>query len=104
MIPRLHRRTPVTTPKGARAFHFLSKPFIRSKFPMVDGFTLGGSDRNLDDVGNDRPSFRGVLSQIRWRESGSPLDSGFVEAFSLLPVGSAGHLRRNAARPRPLYP
>src|SRR5918997_4566166 len=36
--------------------------------------SLGGADRNLDDVSNDRPSFSGDLKSIRWHRPGTPLD------------------------------
>ncbi|MCA1615059.1 MAG: hypothetical protein LC795_15685 [Acidobacteria bacterium] len=40
--------------------------------------TLGGDDRNLDDVGNDRPTFNGDPRLIRWRRPGEPLDPRVV--------------------------
>ena len=49
-------------------------------------------------MSNDRPSFTGLTTAIRWREPGSPLDPHLLEAFSLPPVGSTGDLRRNAGR------
>jgi hypothetical protein len=58
--------------------------------------SLGGADRNLDDVGNDRPSFEGDPRLIRWRRPGEPLDPRLLEAFKLPTVGSTGDLPRNA--------
>ncbi len=58
--------------------------------------TLGGTDRNLDDVSNDRPSFDGDTRLIRWRRPGEPLDSRLLDAFKLPNVGATGDLPRNA--------
>jgi hypothetical protein len=58
--------------------------------------SLGGADRNLDDVGNDRPSFAGDLRLIRWRRPGEALDPRLLEAFHLPDVGQTGDLPRNA--------
>jgi hypothetical protein len=60
--------------------------------------SLGGSDRNLDDVGNDRPNYSGDLRQLRWRKPGVPLDASILENFSLPPLGQPGNLPRNAGR------
>lgn len=58
--------------------------------------SLGGADRNLDDVSNDRPVFAGDASLIRWRRPGSALDPRLPEAFKLPTIGSTGNLPRNA--------
>ncbi len=58
--------------------------------------SLGGDDRNLDDVGNDRPSFDGDARLIRWRAPGSTLDPSLLYAFSLPTIGRTGDLPRNA--------
>jgi hypothetical protein len=55
----------------------------------------GGTDRNLDDVGNDRPNFSGDLSLLKWRRPGS-LPSTVVDSFSLPRIGKIGNLPRNA--------
>lgn len=65
--------------------------------------TLGGDDRNLDDVGNDRPSFSGDPRLIRWREPGEPPDPRLLEAFRLPAVGRTGDLPRNAGRGPALF-
>ena len=65
--------------------------------------TLGGDDRNLDDVGNDRPSFVGDPRLIRWRAPGTPLDPRLPEAFRLPAVGQTGDLPRNAGRGPALF-
>jgi hypothetical protein len=60
--------------------------------------SLGGDDRNLDDVGNDRPIFSGALDLIRWRAPGSAaaVDPALLAAFSLPTIGRTGNLPRNA--------
>jgi len=58
--------------------------------------SIGGTDRNLDDVGNDRPNFSGDTRKLRWRSPGSPIDIALVGAFSLPPIGQSGNLPRNA--------
>jgi hypothetical protein len=64
---------------------------------------VGGADRNLDDVNNDRPNFTGDLHQIIWRRPGEPLDPPLAAAFSLPTIGSAGNLPRNAGRGPGVY-
>jgi hypothetical protein len=59
---------------------------------------IGGNDRNLDDVGTDRPNFTGDLSKIGWRRLSETLDQTLVSAFSLPTIGSVGNLPRNAGR------
>ncbi|MDT7605323.1 MAG: hypothetical protein QOF61_3320 [Acidobacteriota bacterium] len=58
--------------------------------------SLGGDDRNLDDVGNDRPIYSGDLKLIRWRAPGSSIDPTVLAAFSLPTIGRTGNLPRNA--------
>jgi hypothetical protein len=58
--------------------------------------SLGGDDRNLDDVGNDRPSFSGDLKLIHWRAPGSSSDPALLARFSLPVIGRTGNLPRNA--------
>src|SRR6185437_14621672 len=58
--------------------------------------SIGGSDRNLDDVGNDRPNFAGDTSLLRWRAPGSGVESSVIDAFSLPLIGQSGNLPRNA--------
>lgn len=56
---------------------------------------MNGNDRNLDDVGNDRPSFTGSIDQLIWRRPG---ESAFPGRFSLPAIGTIGDLPRNAGR------
>ena len=60
--------------------------------------SLGGVDRNLDDVSNDRPNYAGNLSWLRWRRPGEPLDPRVVQSFSVPQIGQSGNLPRNAGR------
>src|SRR6185369_7082327 len=58
--------------------------------------SLGGVDRNLDDVSNDRPNYSGDLRLLRWRRPGEPLDEHI--AFTVPQIGQAGNLPRNVGR------
>ena len=60
--------------------------------------SLGGTDRNLDDVSNDRPNYTGNLRLLKWRAPGEPLDPSVIQAFNLPQIGQAGNLPRNAGR------
>ena len=60
--------------------------------------SIGGFDRNLDDVSNDRPNYSGDVSLLRWRRPGEPLDPAVIAGFSLPPIGQSGNLPRNAGR------
>ena len=58
--------------------------------------SLGGVDRNLDDVSNDRPIFNGDTSLLRWRGPGDPIDPAIVNLFAIPTIGQTGNLPRNA--------
>ena len=60
--------------------------------------SLGGVDRNLDDVSNDRPNYSGDLRLLRWRRTGEPIDPSVIESFGIPQIGQAGNLARNAGR------
>ncbi len=60
--------------------------------------SLGGVDRNLDDVSNDRPNYSGDLRLLRWRKPGEPLDPRVVQSFGVPSIGQSGNLPRNAGR------
>ena len=57
---------------------------------------LGGADRNLDDIGNDRPFFSGDLSKLTWRRPGQPIDASILNQFTQPTIGQTGNLPRNA--------
>ncbi|HEY3582583.1 MAG TPA: TonB-dependent receptor, partial [Pyrinomonadaceae bacterium] len=67
---------------------------VASEAPF--NISLGGVDRNLDDVSNDRPNYSADLRLLRWRKPGEPLDASIPHAFSLPPIGQSGNLPRNA--------
>ena len=71
-------------------------PILRVASGAPFNISIGGTDRNLDDVSNDRPNFAGDLRLLRWREPGSEVDPALVAAFSLPSIGQAGNLPRNA--------
>ena len=73
-------------------------PILRVASEAPFNISLGGSDRNLDDVGNDRPNYSGDLRLLRWRKPGEPLDPSILAAFTLPPLGQSGNLPRNAGR------
>lgn len=58
--------------------------------------SLGGIDRNLDDVSNDRPNYSGDTRLLRWRKPGEPLDPSILSSFSIPTIGESGNLPRNA--------
>ncbi len=60
--------------------------------------SLGGTDRNLDDVSNDRPNYAGDLRLLRWREPGQTIDPTVIASFSVSQIGQVGNLPRNAGR------
>ena len=60
--------------------------------------SLGGADRNLDDVSNDRPNYSGDLRLLRWRAPGDAIDPSVVQAFTVPQIGQSGNLPRNAGR------
>ncbi|HEX8096599.1 MAG TPA: hypothetical protein VF507_01130, partial [Pyrinomonadaceae bacterium] len=71
-------------------------PIVRVASGAPFNVSLGGADRNLDDVGNDRPVFNGDARLIHWRRPGEPLDASLLTAFSLPTIGRTGNLPRNA--------
>ncbi len=58
--------------------------------------SIGGADRNLDDVGNDRPIFTGDTKLLHWRGPGRPVDPEILRSFALPTIGQTGNLPRNA--------
>lgn len=72
-------------------------PLSRAGTSAPYNIGIGGSDRNLDDVGTDRPNFTGNVSDINWREPDSAFPQSLFDRFSLAPIGSkGGNLPRNA--------
>jgi hypothetical protein len=71
-------------------------PILRLASGAPFNIGLGGADRNLDDVGNDRPIFKGDLKLLRWRRPGETLDEEILKQFALPTIGQTGNLPRNA--------
>jgi len=71
-------------------------PIVRLASGAPFNISIGGDDRNLDDVGNDRPNFNGNLDTLKWRRPGTPGDVSIVNQFSLPAIGQPGNLPRNA--------
>ena len=71
-------------------------PILRLASGAPFNISIGGADRNLDDVGNDRPNFTGDVSLLQSRSPGQPIDPSILNLFSLPPIGQSGNLPRNA--------
>ncbi|HEY8225815.1 MAG TPA: TonB-dependent receptor [Pyrinomonadaceae bacterium] len=77
---------------------FQISPVLRLASGAPFNISLGGTDRNLDDVGNDRPNFTGDVRSLRWRAPGETVDPHLLDQFSLPAIGQSGNLPRNAGR------
>ena len=73
-------------------------PILRIASGAPFNISIGGVDRNLDDVGNDRPNFTGNTEQLRWRGPNDPIDPAILNLFALPTIGQSGNLPRNAGR------
>ncbi|MGI9065608.1 MAG: TonB-dependent receptor [Pyrinomonadaceae bacterium] len=73
-------------------------PILRLTSAAPFNISLGGADRNLDDVGNDRPIFNGNMNLLRWRSPGDPIDPSILDMFALPVIGQTGNLPRNAGQ------
>jgi hypothetical protein len=78
-------------------------PLFRFGSSAPFNISVGGNDRNLDDVGTDRPNFSGNLSDIKFREFGSAFPTALAAQFSQPTIGSPGNLPRNAGIGPRLY-
>ncbi|HYE15330.1 MAG TPA: hypothetical protein VD968_12860 [Pyrinomonadaceae bacterium] len=97
LLDRRHRLVVSGTFDAPPALYSLRLGFVlRAASGAPFNVSTGGADRNLDDVSNDRPSFRGDPRLIRWRRPGEPLDARLLESFRLPLIGQAGDLPRNA--------
>jgi hypothetical protein len=71
-------------------------PILRLASGAPFNISIGGVDRNLDDVGNDRPNFAGNTELLRWRGPNDPIDPTILNHFALPTIGQSGNLPRNA--------
>ena len=71
-------------------------PVLRVASGAPFNISLGGTDRNLDDVSNDRPNFSGDTRLLRWRGPNQPLDPSLIASFTVPTIGQSGNLPRNA--------
>ena len=81
------------TPRKLGSIRFA--PILRLASGAPFNISIGGDDRNLDDVGNDRPNFSGDLSTLKWRTPGTPGDVSIINQFTLPTIGQSGNLPRN---------
>lgn len=73
-------------------------PLLRAGSSAPFSIGIGGSDRNLDDLGTDRPNFSGDLSNVVWSNPGV-FNQELFNQFSLPTIGSrGGNLPRNAGK------
>jgi hypothetical protein len=81
---------------------YLGKLSFAPIFRLTSGapfnISIGGADRNLDDVGNDRPIFTGDTRLLHWRRPGDPIDPALLSLFALPTIGQTGNLPRNAGQ------
>lgn len=82
------------TPRYLGALEFA--PILRAASGAPFNISIGGADRNLDDVGNDRPIFSGNSSVLKWRKPGDPIDPAVLNLFALPTIGQSGDLPRNS--------
>lgn len=73
-------------------------PVVRLASSAPFNISLGGTDRNLDDVGNDRPNFNGDVRTLHWRAPGETVAPELLDQFSIPAIGQTGNLPRNAGR------
>ncbi len=71
-------------------------PILRLASGAPFNLGLGGADRNLDDVGNDRPIFAGDTAVLKWRSPGQPINASILNQFTQPMIGQSGNLPRNA--------
>ncbi|HEX8127881.1 MAG TPA: TonB-dependent receptor, partial [Pyrinomonadaceae bacterium] len=104
LLDRRHRFVlsgTLSAPRRLGGVHFATILRLATGAPF--NVSLGGVDRNLDDVSNDRPVFTGDPRLIRSRRPGEPLSPELAGAFSLPAIGRTGNLPRNAGRGPALF-
>jgi outer membrane receptor protein involved in Fe transport len=104
LLDRRHRFVlsgTLSAPRRVGALRFAA--ILRAATGAPFNVSLGGADRNLDDVGNDRPIFHGDPRLIRSRRPGEAPSPALAAAFSLPVIGRTGNLPRNAGRGPALF-
>jgi hypothetical protein len=97
LLDRRHRFVLSGTLASPRYFGGVQlSPIVRLASGAPFNISLGGVDRNLDDVSNDRPNFSGDAGLLRWRAPGQPLDPSLLASFTIPIIGQHGNLPRNA--------
>jgi hypothetical protein len=71
-------------------------PSLRIASGAPFNISIGGTDRNLDDVGYDRPNFNCDVRSLRWRAPGQTFNDDLLNQFSIPTIGQTGNLPRNA--------
>jgi hypothetical protein len=82
------------TPKRLGGLRF--SPLFRFGSSSPFNISVGGNDRNLDDVGTDRPNFSGDLDNLNFRKFGTAFPTELANQLSQPTIGSPGNLPRNA--------
>ncbi|MEP6743598.1 MAG: carboxypeptidase regulatory-like domain-containing protein, partial [bacterium] len=99
LLDRRHRFVFSGTFETPRKLGKLSlAPILRLSSGAPFNISIGGDDRNLDDVGNDRPIFSGDTKLLHWRAPGDPIDPSILNLFALPTIGQTGNLPRNAGQ------
>lgn len=78
-------------------------PIFRFGSSAPFNLSIGGNDRNLDDVSNDRPIFNGDVRTLKFREFGTAYPADIANQFTFAPIGTPGNLPRNAGLGPRLY-
>ncbi len=73
-------------------------PLFRFGTSSPFNISVGGNDRNLDDVGTDRPNFSGNLDDLNWRRFGTSFPTALAAQLTQPTIGSPGNLPRNAGQ------
>ncbi len=84
------------SPRYLKGLRF--SPILRLASGAPFNISIGGADRNLDDVGNDRPIYTGDPKLLVWRQPGEPLSPAVLDFFKLPAIGESGNLPRNAGQ------
>jgi hypothetical protein len=93
---RRHRFAFSATIDTPKSLGLRISPVLRIASSAHFNIGLGGADRNLTDIGNDRPFFSGDLSTLTCREPGQPINASILTQFTQPTIGQTGNLPRNA--------